>query len=204
MAVSTSGSCITAAVEERHWWVVPAWCRKEAVKKMQLFLAFDNRTFWKRCVLCVNAEQVDTWQEKLVPSYPWEWVLSFWSLQLWHCQGPPRAGEREGGSAETKMCHLSGDLLGMQKKRLSLWKQQQHSARSTCWLILDNKRNLCMAGVLYWVSMSTSHTSLRAPWHLALQVTVCKCQSCSPRCSPMGRAFCCSDVWRNMGEATCM
>ena len=107
---------------------------------------------------------------------------------------PPRAGEREGGSAETKMCHLSGDLLGMQKKRLSLWKQQQHSARSTCWLILDNKRNLCMAGVLYRVSMSTSHTSLRAPWHLALQVTVCKCQSCSPRCSPMGRAFCCSDV----------
>jgi len=50
----------------------------------------------------------------------------------------------------------------MRKKRLSLWKQQQHGARNTCQLILSNKRDLRMAEVLYLVSMSTSYTAVQS------------------------------------------
>lgn len=86
-----------------------------------------------------------------------------------------------------KMYHFSGDLLGMQKKRLSLWKQQQHGARNTCQLILANKRDLRMVEVLYLVSTSTSHTSVQSLWCSVLGVTVCKGWSRSQSCSVYGQ-----------------
>lgn len=100
-----------------------------------------------------------------------------------------RLGKASRQVFRKKMYHFSGDLLGTQKKRLSLWKQQQHGARNTCQLILANKRDLRMAEVLYLVSTSTSHTSVQSLWCSVLGVTVCKGWSHSQSCSVYGQSL---------------
>lgn len=132
-------------------------------------------------------EQMGTWQEKRIPPYPWEWgfAVSKGAQQPLTWQEPSIGwGSRQCLGEDVLFLRWSP---GMQKKRLSLWKQQQHGARNTCQLILANKRDLRMGKVLYLVSTSTSHTSVQSLWGSALGVTVWECWSCSQRCSVYGQ-----------------
>lgn len=107
--------------EKEHWWpVLVCWHKETGTRPWLLLLAFcaslglipsgrgaDD--------LPVGNKQGDTGQDQFLPTPGMGFAVSEVPGSTWH-----------GKAGEGSVCHCSGVLLGMQKKRLSLWKQQQH------------------------------------------------------------------------------